>query len=101
VSATTNAPKGTLTTTKSNFTFTANDQITEPEQFDETIIAYHEGAPIRVRDVGTTTAAAADRNAPHCGHARGELMPAEGSDRSVRGGYHGCLFTDSTLFSSD
>src|SRR5438477_4876620 len=62
VSATTNAPKGTLTTPKANFTFTANDQITEPDLFADVIIAYRDGSPIRVRDVGRAVAAAADRN---------------------------------------
>ena len=61
VNSTTNSPKGTLTTPKANFTFTANDQITEPEQFDDTIIAYREGAPVRVRDIGQAVSAAADR----------------------------------------
>src|SRR5207253_8909341 len=52
VSATSNAPKGTLTTPKANFTFTANDQITEPELFEGVIIAYREGTPVRVSDIG-------------------------------------------------
>jgi hydrophobe/amphiphile efflux-1 (HAE1) family protein len=62
VNSTTNAAKGTLTTPKANFTFTANDQLTQPELFDDVIIAYRDGAPIRVRDVGHAVAAAADRN---------------------------------------
>ena len=62
VSATTNAPKGTLTTPKANFTFMANDQITEPALFDDVIIAYREGTPVRVRDIGQAISAAADRN---------------------------------------
>lgn len=62
VSTTTNAAKGTLTTPKANFTFTANDQITDPGLFDDAIIAYRDGAPIRVRDIGQSVAAAADRN---------------------------------------
>ncbi len=63
VSSTANAPKGTLTTERANFTFTANDQITEAEQFNDVIIAYRDGAPVRVRDVGHAIFAAADRNA--------------------------------------
>jgi len=62
VSSTTNAPKGTLTTPKANFTFTANDQITEPALFDDVIIAYREGTPVRARDIGQAISAAADRN---------------------------------------
>jgi multidrug efflux pump subunit AcrB len=62
VSSTANAPKGTLTTARANFTFTANDQITDAEQFDNVIIAYRDGAPVRVRDIGHAISAAADRN---------------------------------------
>ena len=34
------------------FTIAANDQLTQPEQYDDVIIAYRNGAPVRVRDVG-------------------------------------------------
>lgn len=40
-----------------------NDQITQAEQFDEVVIAYRDGAPVRIRDVGRAVFAAADRNA--------------------------------------
>jgi hydrophobe/amphiphile efflux-1 (HAE1) family protein len=63
VAATTNAAKGALTTRKTTFTIAVNDQITEPEQFDDVIIAYRNGAPVRVRDVGHAISAAADRSA--------------------------------------
>ena len=63
VVATTNAAKGALTTPTTTFTIAANDQITEPEQFDNVIIAYRNGAPVRVRDVGRAIVAAADRGA--------------------------------------
>ena len=52
VAATTNAAKGALTTATTTYTIAANDQITKPEQFDDVIIAYRNGAPVRVRDVG-------------------------------------------------
>ena len=63
VSATANAPKGVLNTVKTSFAITANDQITQAEQFDEVVIAYRDGAPVRIRDVGRAVFAAADRNA--------------------------------------
>jgi hydrophobe/amphiphile efflux-1 (HAE1) family protein len=59
--ATTNAPKGSLTTAKSSFTIDANDQITDAEKFDDVVIAYRNGAAARVRDVGRAVAAATDR----------------------------------------
>ena len=61
VSATTNAPKGTLTIAKTSFAIEANDQITEAEPFNNVIVAYRNGAPVRVRDIGRAIAAGADR----------------------------------------
>ena len=61
VTATTDAPKGSLTTAKTSFTIDANDQITDAKQFDDVIISYNNGAPVRVRDVGRAIAAASDR----------------------------------------
>jgi hydrophobe/amphiphile efflux-1 (HAE1) family protein len=62
VSSTSNAAKGTLDTDKSSFTIAANDQLTLPAQYDDVILAYRNGAPIRVRDVGQAVLAPADRN---------------------------------------
>src|SRR5262249_33479395 len=50
--ATTNAAKGTINTDKIGFTIAANDQIIDAAQFNDVILAYRNGAPIRVRDVG-------------------------------------------------
>src|SRR5262249_3194551 len=61
VSATTNAAKGTINTDKTSFTIAANDQIIRGEQFNDVIVAYRNGAPIRVRDVGQAVDAAVDR----------------------------------------
>ena len=61
VTATTDAPKGSLTTAKRSFTIDANDQITDADKFEDVILAYRNGAPVRVRDVGRAVAAAADR----------------------------------------
>jgi hydrophobe/amphiphile efflux-1 (HAE1) family protein len=51
-SSTTEAPKGTLMGRRQSFALAANDQITEPDPFNDIIIAYRNGAPVRVRDVG-------------------------------------------------
>jgi hydrophobe/amphiphile efflux-1 (HAE1) family protein len=50
--ATTDAPKGTLLGRQQAFALSTNDQLTEPELYDDVIIAYRNGAPVRVRDVG-------------------------------------------------
>ena len=52
VQSTTNAAKGTLNGAKTTFTIAANDQLLAPEDYNNVIIAYRNGAPLRVRDVG-------------------------------------------------
>ncbi len=59
--ATTNAAKGVINSDKISFTIAANDQITEADKFNDVVLAYRNGAPIRVRDVGQAVAAAVDR----------------------------------------
>ena len=61
VGTTTIAAKGTVNTARTSFTIAANDQIIDPEPFDEAIIAYRNGGPIRVRDVGQAVGGATDR----------------------------------------
>ncbi|TMK16509.1 MAG: acriflavine resistance protein B [Alphaproteobacteria bacterium] len=61
VASTTNAAKGTINTDKIGFTIAANDQITTAAQFNDVILAYRNGAPIRVRDVGQAVEAPVDR----------------------------------------
>ncbi|HWF96186.1 MAG TPA: efflux RND transporter permease subunit [Xanthobacteraceae bacterium] len=60
VASTTNAAKGTLNTPDNSFTIASNDQLTLPEQYDNVVLAYRNGAPIRVRDIGQSVLAAAD-----------------------------------------
>ena len=60
--ATTNAAKGTINTAKQSFTIQANDQATKAEQYDDVILAYRNGAPVRVRDVGHAVAGPQDLN---------------------------------------
>src|SRR5262249_9691090 len=60
LTATTNAAKGTLNGAKTSFTIATNDQLTQPEQYDDVVIAFRNGAPIRVRDVGHAIEGATD-----------------------------------------
>jgi hydrophobe/amphiphile efflux-1 (HAE1) family protein len=62
VNATTVAAKGTLNVAKTSFTIAANDQITEAQPFDDIVLAYRNGAPIRLRDVGQAVSEAGNRN---------------------------------------
>jgi len=61
VTSTTNAAKGTINGDHISFTIAANDQITDADQFNDVILAYRNGAPIRVRDVGQAIRAPVDR----------------------------------------
>ena len=61
VSSTTNAAKGVINTDKITFTIAANDQITDAENFNDVVLAYRNGAPIRVRDVGQAVSDQVDR----------------------------------------
>ena len=56
--ATANAPKGTIDGAQRSFTIYANDQLTKAEEYDRLVIAYRNGAPVRVRDVGRAIEAA-------------------------------------------
>jgi hydrophobe/amphiphile efflux-1 (HAE1) family protein len=62
VSSTTIASKGTVNTADTSFTIAANDQIIDAEPFNDAIVAYRNGGPIRVRDVGQAVAGPTDKN---------------------------------------
>jgi hydrophobe/amphiphile efflux-1 (HAE1) family protein len=50
--ATVNSPKGSIDGKTTSFTIYDNDQITAAEKFNNVVIAYRNGAPVRIRDVG-------------------------------------------------
>jgi len=45
-------PKGTLNSPRETYTLNTNDQLFKPELYDSLIIAYQNGSPVRVRDIG-------------------------------------------------
>ncbi len=59
--STTNLAKGTINTPKTSFTVAANDQILQADKFNDVILAYKNGAPIRVKDIGQAVSAPVDR----------------------------------------
>jgi HAE1 family hydrophobic/amphiphilic exporter-1 len=61
LSSTTTVAKGAVNTLTKAFTIEANDQIIDPAPFNDLVLAYRNGGPIRVRDVGQAIAAASDR----------------------------------------
>jgi hydrophobe/amphiphile efflux-1 (HAE1) family protein len=50
--STVDAPKGTVNTERQSFAVYDNDQLTNAAQFNDVILAWRNGAPVRVRDVG-------------------------------------------------
>ena len=51
-SSTVNTPKGSLNGPRQSYSIYANDQLLKAEPYNDLILAYRNGAPIRVRDVG-------------------------------------------------
>ena len=45
-------PKGTLNSPRQTYTLNTNDQLLKPEAYDALIVAYRNGAPVRIRDIG-------------------------------------------------
>jgi hydrophobe/amphiphile efflux-1 (HAE1) family protein len=53
VNATVNAPKGSIDGDRRTYTVYDNDQLTKAREYEGVILAYRNGAPVRVRDIGT------------------------------------------------
>src|SRR3954468_23659627 len=51
-SATTNAPKGIVDSETRSFAIYDNSQLTKASQYNDVIIAWRNGAPVRVKDIG-------------------------------------------------
>ena len=45
-------PKGTLNSSRQSFTLSTNDQLLKPDAYNDLIVAYRNGAPVRIRDIG-------------------------------------------------
>jgi hydrophobic/amphiphilic exporter-1 (mainly G- bacteria), HAE1 family len=74
-SGTANTPKGTVDGVRQSLTVQTNDQLTEPKDYNNVILAYRDGAPIRVGDVGHAIAGPEDRNlAAWANDKRGVLL---------------------------
>src|ERR1700749_4784132 len=50
-------PKGQLNSPRQTFTLNTNDQLFDPEKYDDLIIAYRNGSPVRIRDIGRAISA--------------------------------------------
>jgi hydrophobe/amphiphile efflux-1 (HAE1) family protein len=45
-------PKGTLNSPRQTYTLNTNDQLLKPDAYNELIVAYRNGSPVRIRDIG-------------------------------------------------
>ena len=68
--STVNAPKGTIDGERRSFTIYANDQLTKAADYDSLVIAYRNGGPGRIRDIGHAIDAA--DNLLVAGHQNGK-----------------------------
>jgi HAE1 family hydrophobic/amphiphilic exporter-1 len=78
--ASVNQPKGTIDGPTQSFTVYTNDQLLKAAPWNDVIIAYRNGAPIRVRDIGQAVDAAEDTKVAAWsfggkGAAPGEVVP--------------------------
>jgi hydrophobe/amphiphile efflux-1 (HAE1) family protein len=45
-------PKGTLNSPRRTYTINTNDQLLKPEAYNQLIVAYRNGSPVRIKDIG-------------------------------------------------
>ncbi|SJZ74955.1 hydrophobic/amphiphilic exporter-1, HAE1 family [Enhydrobacter aerosaccus] len=71
-------PKGTLNSPRQTFTLNTNDQLLNPEAYNSLILAYRNGAPVYVRDVGKAIDAPEnDLIAGWYNHKRAIILPIQ------------------------
>jgi hydrophobic/amphiphilic exporter-1 (mainly G- bacteria), HAE1 family len=58
--ATTDSPKGSIDGARRAYTIYANDQLTQAQHWQDVIVAYRNGAPLRIRDTGEAVAGPED-----------------------------------------
>jgi multidrug efflux pump len=74
-SANVNSPKGAVSNGENRWMISDSDQLLESRLYEPLIIAYRNGAPVRLRDVGTATDALVDsRNSGYVGDRPGVFL---------------------------
>ncbi|MBV8568776.1 MAG: efflux RND transporter permease subunit, partial [Methylobacteriaceae bacterium] len=74
--ATVNAPKGTIDAPAQSFTVYTDDQVLSAAKWNNIVVAYRAGAPVRVRDIGTAIDGAENTKlAAWAGSKRAILLP--------------------------
>ena len=71
----TDQPKGSLENTRQSLTLDTNDQLFDAAAFNEVIVAYRNGAPVRIRDLGNAIdSVEQNRVAAWYGNKQAELL---------------------------
>ena len=73
-------PKGTLNSPRVTYTLNTNDQLLKPEPYNAMVLAYRDGAPVRVQDVGRAIAGPVNKPA----RGLGQQPPCDHPGRSTR-----------------
>src|SRR6202158_4380484 len=50
-------PKGTLNSPRQTYTLNTNDQLFHPDKYADLVVAYRNGSPVRIRDIGQAISA--------------------------------------------
>ncbi|HYA74758.1 MAG TPA: efflux RND transporter permease subunit [Roseiarcus sp.] len=72
--ATVDSPKGAINGPRQSFTIFANDQLTKAKEWEDVIIAYRDGAPVRVRDIGQAVRGPADTTQAAWGNGKRDVF---------------------------
>ena len=82
--ATVSQPTGSIDGARQSFAVYTNDQVLHPEPWNDIVLAWRNGAPIRVRDVGEAVAGPEDVRAAAWSYA-GAAAPADSTLHDGRG----------------
>ncbi len=72
--ATVDSPKGAINGPRQSFTIFDNDQLTKAKEWEDVIIAYRNGAPVRVRDIGQAVRGPADTTQAAWGNGKRDVF---------------------------
>ena len=72
--ATVDSPKGAINGVRQTFTIFDNDQLTHAKEWNDVIVAYRNGAPVRVRDIGKAVDGPADDTQAAWGNGKRDVF---------------------------
>jgi hydrophobic/amphiphilic exporter-1 (mainly G- bacteria), HAE1 family len=72
--ATVDSPKGSINGVKQGYTIFDNDQLTKADEWNNVIVAYRNGAPVRIRDIGQAVAGPTDNTQAAWGNGKRDVF---------------------------